>query len=215
MSNKNIDNATWGNLKYRLKTFFDKFNIEIKNVDTYYNALTHNSYANEYNLDFNYQRLEFLGDAILQQTISLYLYKKYSDKKEGEITSLRSKIVRDATLASIAIHLDLGRLVLLGKGELKTGGIEKTSILSDVYESLLAAIYLDNDESVVHKFVEETLIKYCDENDIVNEIKDHKTELQEYLQADNKRTLNYVVAKETIDPTSKKLFIKLQLTLII
>lgn len=179
-----------------IRRFFERFNLQVTNTDYYKEALTHNSYANEHNLNYTYQRLEFLGDAILSKEISLYLFSRFPEKNEGQITSLRSKIVRENTLAEVSRNIGLGNIVRLGKGEIKTQGYDKDRILADIYESIIAAIYLDLGEDAVRTFLHETLIELINESDLLERIRDYKTELQEFLQAENKQSLEYILVDE-------------------
>jgi len=126
-----------------MQNFFKQFDITINNKSFYNEALTHNSYSNENRLTKNYQRLEFLGDAILQMNVSEYLFKKFPKYNEGILTKYRSSMVRRESLAQISKNIGLGKFIRLGVGELESKGYEKESILSDIYESLTAAIYLD------------------------------------------------------------------------
>ncbi|HAA43721.1 MAG TPA: ribonuclease III, partial [Ruminiclostridium sp.] len=118
-------------------TFKDKNNIIL--------ALTHSSYANEYKnqkLRSN-ERLEFLGDTVLNMIISEEIYTKYNDLSEGEMTKFRSNVICEASLAECAKNLNIGKYLLLGKGEENTGGRQRASILSDAVEALIGALYLD------------------------------------------------------------------------
>ncbi|WP_338964263.1 MULTISPECIES: ribonuclease III [unclassified Spiroplasma] len=180
-----------------LKGFFRQYNILIKTKKYYLEALTHNSYANENNLNYTYQRMEFLGDAILAKEISLYLFLTFPDKNEGEITNLRSKVVREGTLAELVRQMNWAPFLLLGKGEIKTKGYEKNRILADIYESMLAALYLDLGEETVRTFIDQTLIKMVSSPGFFDQIRDYKTELQEFLQAGDVRTLEYKLVKES------------------
>ncbi|WP_425378881.1 ribonuclease III [Spiroplasma endosymbiont of Polydrusus pterygomalis] len=184
-------------LFHELKAFFEQYHIFIKKQQYYLEALTHNSYANEHNLTYTYQRMEFLGDAILAKEISLYLFLSFPDKNEGEITNLRSKIVREGTLAELVHRMNWAPFLLLGKGEIKTKGYEKNRILADIYESMLAALYLDLREETVRTFINNTLIRMVSNPGFFDQIRDYKTELQEFLQAGYARTLEYKLVKES------------------
>lgn len=189
-------NKTLEQLIKKLNIFFNKYQIKIKNPKYYLEALTHNSYANENNLNYTYQRLEFLGDAILTKEISLYLFQKYPNKNEGEITNLRSKVVREWTLAELVRSMNLWSFILLGKGEIKTKGYKKNRILADIYESIIAALYLDLGEIIVRYFINKTLIHLIQSSQFLNKIRDYKTELQEYLQSGETKILTYRLVAE-------------------
>ncbi|WP_374696421.1 ribonuclease III [Spiroplasma endosymbiont of Polydrusus formosus] len=188
-------------LFHELKNFFERYHIFIKKQQYYLEALTHNSYANEHNLIYTYQRMEFFGDAILAKEISLYLFLSFPDKNEGEITNLRSKIVREGTLAELVRRMNWAPFLLLGKGEIKTKGYQKNRILADIYESILAALYLDLGEETVRTFIKRTLINMVSNPGFFDQIRDYKTELQEFLQTGDTHTLEYKLVKES--PTSE------------
>lgn len=155
-------------------------NYAFKNQNLYTLALTHRSY----NSQSNYERLEFLGDALLSVVISEALYERYPDQKEGKLTRMRATLVRQETLVKLAQQLNIPPHLTLGAGEIKGGGRQRASILADVVESLIGAIYLDSgDIRVVKQCV---LSWYGNLLDDVNEqkvLKDPKSRLQEWLQA--------------------------------
>ncbi|WP_342252482.1 ribonuclease III [Spiroplasma endosymbiont of Amphibalanus improvisus] len=180
------------NVKFfeKFKIWIQKYNIVINDPGIFLEALTHNSYMNEKNLSYNYQRLEFLGDSILACQISLYLFKEYPDWSEGKITNLRSKLVREEALALCSKSIGLNKFILLGVGEKQSNGQEKDKIMADVYESLLAAIYLDaheNKTNIVNNFIFDTLLKVVKETNYLEKVKDYKTLLQENLQSGGER----------------------------
>lgn len=178
-----------------LVDFLKKFKIKLtlKNKKTYITSFTHNSYSNENKLDYNYQRLEFLGDAILQKEVSLFLYNKYPKANEGVITNYRSIIVRKDTLASFANSIKLSSLIRLGKGEIKTKGYKKNGILADIFESFLAAIYIDKGDKFTSKFILKYLISFVYKNNFLTSVIDYKTKLQEYMQLSYKLLPKYKV----------------------
>ena len=141
-------------------------------------ALTHRSAGSQ-----NYERLEFLGDAILSFTISAELYHRFTDIDEGRLSRIRASLVKGETLASMARELALGDYLSLGSGELKSGGYRRDSILADAMEAIFGAVYLDADIATVQALV---LRLYASRLDRVNPavaLKDPKTRLQEYLQS--------------------------------
>lgn len=159
-------------------------------------ALTHSSYANEKhmaNTAYN-ERIEFLGDAVLELVSSDYLYNNYPDMMEGDMTKLRAKLVCEESLAASAREINLGSFLMLGKGEEVTGGRTRDSILSDAFEALIGAIYQDSGISNAREFV----IKYV-LNDIDNKTLfiDSKTTLQEIAQSKFKQPVTYKVINET------------------
>lgn len=140
-------------------------------------ALTHRSYSPEHN-----ERLEFLGDSILGCVIAKYLFREFPNLSEGELSRLRSNLVREETLVALAQQLNLGSYLLLGEGELKSGGCRRPSILADGMEAILGAIFLDADFAAVEKVVLNLYVPYLEKVDVQTLGKDAKTLLQEYLQ---------------------------------
>ncbi|MBI3222873.1 MAG: ribonuclease III [Nitrosomonadales bacterium] len=141
-------------------------------------ALTHRSYAPEHN-----ERLEFLGDSILGCVIAKYLYSHYPQLSEGELSRLRSNLVREETLALLAQQLDLGSHLQLGEGERKSAGFRRPSILADAMEALIGAVMLDGGFAEAEKVILGLFVPYLDKVDAQTLGKDAKTQLQEYLQA--------------------------------
>jgi len=172
----------------------DKLNIIIEDDSLIELALTHPSYANEHNLsNQHYERLEFVGDAILQFLISEAIFKEFPLKQEGELTVLRAKNVREEALASFAKEYELFKYIKVSVGEFKQGGAFKKSILANAFEAMLGAIYLTNGLVDARKFVQ-IVIDKCFEpstDDIDEDIENYKSLLQEYFQADSKRTVTY------------------------
>ena len=144
-------------------------------------ALTHRSYAAEHGLDVSYERLEFLGDAVLQLAVTRHLYDTFADLAEGEMAKVRAAVVNQNALAGVAERLGLGEHLLLGQGEEMSGGREKDSILSDVVEALLGAIYLDGGYDPAERLVLELLTPLIIERAAAPGSKDFKTRLQELL----------------------------------
>lgn len=131
----------------------------------------------------NNERLEFLGDSLLNCIIASELYVRYPHAPEGRLSRLRSLLVREETLAELAKSFKLGEFLALGPGELKSGGSRRSSILADAMEAVIAAIYLDADFNTCQRLVLEWFVTRFDDAAIESEEKDSKTELQEYLQA--------------------------------
>jgi ribonuclease III len=140
-------------------------------------ALIHRSYAPEHN-----ERLEFLGDSVLGCVIAKHLYSNYPQLSEGELSRLRSNLVREETLATLAQQLDLGSHLRLGEGELKSGGFSRPSILADALEALFGAVMLDSDFAAAEQTVLNLYVPYLEKIDVRTLGKDAKTLLQEYLQ---------------------------------
>jgi len=157
-------------------------------------ALTHGSYASEHPGAADYQRLEFLGDAVLEVTVTRYIYEHFPEATEGEMTLIRAGVVAEPALASVAREWGIPGLVRLGRGEETTGGRNKNSILSDVVESLLAAVYLDAGIERVEQIVHRHWAPMIAERAGTPGGRDHKTRLQEVLVADG-RDVDYAVTE--------------------
>lgn len=145
-------------------------------------ALSHSSYANEVKINKtdDYERLEFLGDAVLELTVSEYLFANKPNMREGDMTKLRASLVCEPTLAALAREqLSLGDYILLGKGEENTGGRHRDSIVSDVFEAIIGAIYLDGGFDKAKGFIRKFVLEDMDDK---IEFSDSKTNLQEYAQ---------------------------------
>ena len=163
-----------------------KINYKFKDIKLLKLALTHRSYSNN-----NNERLEFLGDSILGAIIAIELFKLFPTADEGELTRLKSYLVRGLTLAEIGKELQLSKTLKLGSGELKNGGLHRESILEDCVEAILGAIYLDSDFTTTQKI---TLAIYKARLSTINletSIKDSKTMLQEFLQGQKKALPTY------------------------
>ncbi|HAG69638.1 MAG TPA: ribonuclease III [Lachnospiraceae bacterium] len=172
-----------------------KLGYSFKNPEYLERALTHSSFANEQKPGkaYDYERLEFLGDAVLELSVSDHLYKTMPGQREGDMTKLRASLVCEPTLAFCAKALELNRYILLGKGEEQTGGRNRDSIVSDVFEAVIGALYLDGGLEKAKSFVDEYVL-----NDMYNKIEfvDSKTNLQEFVQ-DKGLELRYELVSES------------------
>ena len=177
--------------------FLDKYKIKIKSKELLDTALTHSSYSNEHG-GANYERLEFLGDAVLQLITSEYFYKKY-DYQEGELSKIRASFVCEEALAQYAKDVGIDKHIKVGNGQIKN--INDT-IIADTFESVLGAIYLDQGFEVAKKYVLEVLSPYVLEHHVF--LGDYKSRLQEMVQTD-KKSLEYHLIKET-GPSHNKTF---------
>ncbi|MBC7237911.1 MAG: ribonuclease III [Chloroflexi bacterium] len=181
--------------------------LSFSNPDLLAQALTHGSYINEYpeaNLADN-QRLEFLGDAILDFVVGEWLFHRYPDADEGELTSLRARIVRTHSLANLAREFSLGNYLRLGRGEAASGGRRRAANLCAAFEALVGAIYLDQGIEVARRWVEDILERHAGEFDAQRRAKDAKSRLQEFTQAYLHVTPSYRLVR-TVGPDHAKVF---------
>lgn len=187
-----------------IEVFQDIISYAFADIKLLKQALTHSSYANEHRMSKqeNNERLEFLGDAILEIITSEYLFLKYKDMLEGELTKFRASIVCEPTLANFSKEIELGDYLMLGKGEDNSGGRHRDSVLSDAVEALIGAIYLDGGLEEARIFVESTLLKDVEKRKL---FVDSKTHLQEIVQKTSEASVEYVVASEK-GPDHSKLF---------
>lgn len=165
----------------KLKDFEQVIGYTFKNINLLRLALTHSSYGNEayHNKFHNNERLEFLGDAVLEITVSDYIFEKYDNQPEGELTKLRASIVCEPTLALCARDINLGSMLYLGKGEEMTGGRFRDSITSDAFEAVIGAIYKDGGIECARAFVREHVLNDIDQKKL---FVDSKSILQEKIQ---------------------------------
>ncbi|MBR3891554.1 MAG: ribonuclease III [Bacilli bacterium] len=174
-----------------MKEFLKGLNIETNNLDLYIQAVTHPSYANEHGEDCKHlERLEFMGDAVLQLMVSHLIYYKEGSFLEGEMSLIRSKLVRADSLCNEAKKLGLDKVLNLGVGEEKSGGRNGKNILADAFEAFVAAIYLDKGFDFTFEFVKSVFSKLVDEIDVAS-LLDYKSKLQELVQADTKQSVSY------------------------
>lgn len=158
-------------------------------------ALTHSSYANEHGCASN-ERLEFVGDSVLGLVTASALYARFPDMPEGKMTRLRSELVCEQSLWDVAERLELGRWLLLGRGEESSGGRTRHSILADCVEAVIAAMYLDGGMEPAERFVREHVLSKLDDG-AGTLMRDWKTELQELIQRKPGRTLSYAMTGES------------------
>lgn len=173
-----------------------KIGYKFQNPDLLLHALTHSSYANEMKMskESNNERLEFLGDAVLELVTSEYVYNRYKDLTEGDLTKLRAGMVCEPTLSSCAKDLNIGDFLLLGKGEDNSGGRMRDSILSDAMEAIIGAIYLDGGFTSAKEFVRKNILNQLEDKELFF---DSKTILQEMVQNENhKEKIRYKLISE-------------------
>lgn len=180
-----------------IKELQRRIGITFRKSELLKQAFTHSSYVNEHRIagHKDNERLEFLGDAVLELTVSEFLYESYPGRSEGELTKLRASIVCEPSLVTFAEDLDFGAFVLLGKGEELTGGRQRPALLADVFESFIGALYLDQGIDVVKSFLKKHVFA-----NISNEGKllviDYKTQLQEHTQHHSLGALEYRIVNE-------------------
>ena len=185
----------------------NKIGYQFKNPALLNEALTHSSYANEHktqHIKYN-ERLEFLGDSVLSVVVSDYIYKNCPELPEGELTKLRASLVCEKSLYEFAKKIDLGKYLILSKGERNNGGADRPSILSDAFEALIAAIYIDGGLAPASKHILNFVIPAI-KNSKKKKINDYKTTLQEIIQKNPGEKLEYVIVKES-GPDHNKHFV--------
>ena len=171
--------------------------VQFKNEKLLKQAFTHSSYVNEHRgkpFQDN-ERLEFLGDAVLELTVSQFLYIHFPKMSEGEMTKLRAAIVCEPSLVRFAEHLEFGKLVLLGKGEEMTGGRRRPALLADVFEAFIGALYLDQGLDIVNTFLHKFVFPSVDRGEFTK-VTDYKSQLQEFVQRINLGEISYRIVEE-------------------
>lgn len=177
-----------------------------ENVGLLQEAFTHSSYVNEHRkekLNDN-ERLEFLGDAVLELTVSDYLFQKYPNLAEGQLTKMRAAIVCEPSLVEFAENIHFSKYIRLGNGEEKAGGRTRPALLADVFESFIGALYLDNGLKNVIRFLERVIFPKIDTGAFLETV-DHKTQLQEIVQRDRDVLIQYDILEES-GPAHSKAF---------
>lgn len=190
--------------KYKL---MQKINYKFKNEKLLTQALTHRSYANEHlqlNLIDN-ERLEFLGDSVLDLMATEYIVFKFPELQEGEMSKIKSRLISENAFSTIATQIDLGEYLYLSNGENMSGGRKRKSILGDAFEALVGAIYIDSDYVTTKKVILKYLDKTMEHLNSIEGILDYKTELQEYIQGIYKVTPEYEIVDAT-GPDHDKVF---------
>lgn len=182
----------------------EKIGYKFRNEALLKQAMTHKSYANEMQINKvnSYERLEFLGDAVLELITSEFLFRGYTEVQEGELTKMRASMVCEQSLAFCARDLNIGDFVLLGKGEECTGGRSRDSITSDAMEAIIGAIYLDGGMEEAKKFVDKFVLTDLENKQL---FLDSKTTLQELVQGKIKKDFEYRLVDES-GPEHDKIF---------
>ena len=184
-----------------------KIGYEFKNEEYLHEALTHRSYANEIEKDrrFNNEKLEFLGDAILNLITTEYIYDLYEKKTEGELAKLKSQIISEPVFSTIASELELGEYLYLSNGEIMSGGRHRRSILGDAFEALIGAIFKDSDYYTAKNIALKFLLGKINKLEEIEGTGDYKTVLQEFVQGKYRKMPEYNLIK-TSGPDHDKIF---------
>lgn len=188
-------------------TLENKIGVYFKNENLLKEALTHRSYLNEnpdWRLPHN-ERLEFLGDAVLELITTKFLWEKYPEAEEGQLTLYRAALVNTKRLAVVAEEIGIRDHLLISKGEAQTNGKATETILADMFEALTGAIYLDQGYAVAETFIHKVLLPHLTEIEENRLYKDPKSDLQEIAQADYKITPTYQIIEES-GPDHNKVF---------
>lgn len=181
----------------KIHQFLDRMSLKFGSDALVKQAFTHSSYVNEHRhqaIEDN-ERLEFLGDAVLELLISQFLYKLYPNMSEGDMTKLRAAIVCEPSLVRFAQSLSFSEMILLGRGEDATGGRQRPALLADVFEAFIGALYLDQDLEAVNDLLKQTVYPKISEGAFTH-VMDYKSQLQETVQRKNLGNLTYAIVSE-------------------
>lgn len=191
--------------QYSLKLLQERIGYVFQDEKLLKRALTHSSYMNEQKINRigDYERLEFLGDAVLELVSSEFLFKEYKNLPEGELTKMRASMVCEPSLAFCARDIELEQFIFLGKGEENTGGRGRDSITSDVMEAIIGALYLDSGIEEAKRFIHRFILSDLDEKSLFY---DSKSNLQELVQGKLKKEFSYHLLEET-GPEHNKTFV--------
>ncbi len=192
------------NQEYSLELLEERIGYRFQNIALLKQAITHSSFTNEQKINKlkDYERLEFLGDAVLELVSSEFLFHEHEKVQEGELTKMRASMVCEPSLAFCARDLELGEFLLLGKGEENTGGRKRDSITSDAMEAVIGAIYLDGGMEQAKKFIYKYVLSDLEDKQLFY---DSKTNLQELIQGKLKKEFHYVLLEES-GPEHDKVF---------
>lgn len=194
------------NNNFHLQKLCQKLDLPFKNLALLEQALTHSSYVNEQKGEGkDNERLEFLGDAVLELAMSQFLYDYNPTAEEGDLSKLRAKFVCESALVVYATEIELGEYLRLGKGEELSGGRERPAILADAFEAMLGAIFLELGYDLTYNFIDKAIFSLI-RNGINIDVKDYKSRLQELVQADSTRSINYKTVAES-GPAHNKVFL--------
>jgi len=201
-----MDHHPEGDMEESPTSLAQRLGLPIKNLLLLTRALTHRSYVNEHPeaLEDN-ERLEFLGDAVLDFVVGAWLYNRYPEMAEGELTRMRSAMVRTEQLAEFARALDLGPALRLGHGEIQAGGRQRDVLLCATFEALVGALYLENDITTIRRFVHPLLEQASEQFLLQLDLHDPKSRLQEWSQAQKLGIPRYITV-QTSGPDHDRMF---------
>uniref|UniRef100_A0A7C5USX9 Ribonuclease 3 n=1 Tax=candidate division CPR3 bacterium TaxID=2268181 RepID=A0A7C5USX9_UNCC3 len=185
--------------------------ITIKDYNIFKTALTHRSALGDKKVKQSNERVEFLGDTVLEFVVSKYLYKNFPDASEGKLTKLRSALVCEKTLSEVANEIQLEEFLILGKGEEASGGRKKPYILANAVEAVIGALYLDQGLPTARRFIQKNIISKLPEIIKKKRVVDPKTELQEYVQSLRKTTPRYETISSTGPDHNKKFIVTVKI----
>ena len=185
-----------------MEELFKKLKLIPKDIELYRTAFSHSSYVNEHRVKSNYERLEFLGDAVLDLVVADYLYRNYKET-EGEMTKIRANYVCENANYTYATDLGLDKYILVGHGELKEGEPIKKAIVADIFEAFLGAVYIDQGYAKTRNTILKIVVPYIENPDITF-FSDYKSTLQEFVQTEQK-SIEYIITNE-VGPAHNKTF---------
>ncbi len=194
-----------------LAEFEKLIDYEFKNKELLFEALTHSSYANESKHQYkSNERLEFLGDSVLSIVVSEHIFEEYTDLPEGELSKTRATLVCEKSLANFAKEINLGKYIIFGKGEQLNGGSQRPSIVSDAFEAVIAAIYLDGGFEAAKRHIMRFMPKDI-RSAVVKAYDDYKTVLQEIIQKNPEEAVEYRLVAESGPAHNKQFTVQVML----
>ena len=186
-----------------IRDILREFNISTSSYYLYEQAFSHSSYAHEHGDKHDYERIDFMGDAVLDLVVADLVFKNHPNMPQGDMSKLRSKLVKKESLANYARKYNFGEAILLGNGEKQNGGKNLDKILEDVCEAFIGAIYLDLGYDMTYSIIKKIFL-----DDVINyssdELTDYKSKLQEYVQADTRDSVKYRLVCEKGNAQSKE-----------
>ena len=189
------------------ESILNQFGKVAKTPKLFEEAFTHSSYVHEHPDCKDYERIEFVGDAVLDFVVAIFIYKEYPSLDQGIMTKLRASIVCGSSLAGYAKKLHFGEALRLGKGEELCNGRNSDKILEDVFEAFIGACYLDFGFDAVVSILQDIMMEDIKNMDL-DSVTDYKSKLQEYVQTDRRGNIEYQVVKETGTPQNKMFYVQ-------